>query len=141
MGGLWSGDPDDGADLGEVERRVVDEEVQHALPEVLVLQHFAEPGSDDGTGQLLLTAEAPDLCPAQSGGGSVVVGSLSEQVGHCSGEAQWQADGANVLAQAQVLVPAVLRQDLAGWQIEPDGGHEGRDGVTGKKVVGEGAKL
>src|SRR5262245_63695647 len=39
----------DRADLGEIERLVIDEEVQHALPEVLVLQHLR---SEEHTSEL-----------------------------------------------------------------------------------------
>ena len=131
----------DRADLGEFERRVVDEEVQHALPEVLVLQHLAQPGGEDRTGQCLPAAQATHLRPAEGGDGREVVRCLAEQVGHRPGEAERQAGGADVPAEAQVLVPAVLRQDFAGRQVEPDGGHEGRDRVTGEQVVGEGGKL
>ncbi len=51
----------DGTDLGEIKRAVVDEKVQYALPEVLVLQCLSQPSADDRTGQGFATAKAAHL--------------------------------------------------------------------------------
>ena len=131
----------DGADLGEIEPGMVDEEVQHGFPEVLVLEDLAEPGGDDRTGQFLVAAQATHLRPAQGGESRVMVGCLAEQVGHRLGNSERQAGGADVLAQAQVFVPVVLRQAFPRLRVEPDRGHEVRDGVTGEEVVGQGREL
>jgi hypothetical protein len=69
--------PHDGAERSEFEGRVVDEDVRHAPPEVLVLQNFAQPGAGDRTGQGFATSEATHLRTAEGGGGRVVVGCLA----------------------------------------------------------------
>ena len=92
---------------------MVDEEVQHALPEVLVLQYLAKPRADHRTGQRLATAQATYLCPAHGGGGRLVVRCLGEQVGHGLREAERQTGGADVLSKPEMLVPAVLREEFA----------------------------
>ncbi len=37
-----------------------------------------------------------------------------------------------------MFVPAVLRKDFAGWQVEPHRSHERRDGIKGEQVVSQG---
>src|SRR4051794_26114940 len=98
--------------MGQVEAGVVDEEVEHRLPEVLVFQGSAEASSDHGPGELFAAAQAPDLGPPQRCEDAEVVGCLAEQVGHRPGETEGQSGPADVAAKAQVLVPAVLWQAL-----------------------------
>src|ERR1043166_5680846 len=114
---------------------MIDEEVQHGLPEYLILKHLAEASGDDGPSQLLTAAEATHLRPADRLNSRQVMRCLREPVCHCLGQPQWEVYGADVLTPAQMLVPLLLGQLLAVCLIEPNGSHERRDGITSKQVL------
>lgn len=101
---------DDWTDLGEIERRMVDEEMQYALPEILILQKLAETSADDRSGQNLAAAQATHLCPANGLNSGEVVRRLREQVGHCLCQLQQKLGGTDVLPPTEMLVPILLRQ-------------------------------
>ena len=121
---------DDGTDLSQFERMLIDEEAQNRLPKLLMLKLATQSSFRDLLRQSLVSTQAHDLRPADRGDGWEMLRSLEEPVIHLSGHSTREAERAQAAAQAQMFEPRVLRKHLSGREVKPDRIQTSRDRVS-----------
>ena len=127
----------DGGDVAFADTGVVDEEVDHAHPEIIAVEIPAEPGACQGVGQPSVPPRPSTCGPSQGVIDPESRGGPEELVGHPPREPDGEPGGAQAAPVPQVLEPILLLPGLGGLGQEPGREHHRGDGVVGQQVVGQ----